>query len=175
LDKGEPFVVGSVLAQPGSTVGVHIVPDDNDRGAELQVRADQEVAVVLPGETLACAFEEQVEAGPVDQPGPFARPVAAHRGDRDPSPGPSTHSDHGSLPARPHVRARGGVIANPASSSKAIQASSAAAVLPPAATRPSSRARLRVRHVPARVGPGSARTSRGGAAAATLPRSSNGP
>ncbi len=99
LDDGEPFVVGRVLPHSGGTMGVQIVPDGNDRGAELQVRADHEVSVVLPGEALACAFEEQVEAGPVDHPGPFPGPVAAQCGDRDPSPGPSPHSHYGSLPA----------------------------------------------------------------------------
>lgn len=46
LADGEPVVVGRVLPHPGGTMGVQIVPDDNDRGAELQVCADQEVAVV---------------------------------------------------------------------------------------------------------------------------------
>jgi hypothetical protein len=61
--------------------------------------AAQEVAVVLPGEALACAFQERVEAGPVDHPGPLAGPVAAHRGDRDPASGASSNSDHGRVSA----------------------------------------------------------------------------
>lgn len=58
MDNGEPVVADGVGAQSGRAVGVQIVPDDDDRGAELQVSADQEVAVVLPGEALACPFEE---------------------------------------------------------------------------------------------------------------------
>ncbi len=91
------------------------------------MRADQEIVVVLPGEALACTLQQGVESGPVDQPGPLAGPVAAHRGDRDPPPGPAPHSHHGSL----------------------------SAPVPGAAARPSSRARPRARHVPAHGGPGS--------------------
>lgn len=96
------------------------VSDRHALGAELQVSADQEVVVVLPGDPLACSFEERVEAGPVDQPGPLAGSVAAHRGDRDASPGPSPRGHHGTRSAPAPRSARGGVIANPPSSSKRI-------------------------------------------------------
>lgn len=52
----------------------------------------------------------------------------------------------GVCPRRPQVRARGGVIENPASSSKTIQPPHAAARLLPAATPPSSTTPPRARH-----------------------------
>jgi hypothetical protein len=74
-------VLGLVPFQPGRQVGVEIVPDHHDRAAELDVCTDEQVAVVLPGETLACAFEEEVVAGPVDETALYARLVAAQGGD----------------------------------------------------------------------------------------------
>lgn len=108
-----------------------------DRRLELDVRTDNQVAVVAPGKgVVPLALVLAVAARPVDQPGALARLVAAHRGDRPAPPGAAQHSRHRVCPRRPQLRARGGVIENPASSSKTMYAPSAAAVIPPAATHP---------------------------------------
>ncbi|GED83237.1 hypothetical protein TNCT6_03220 [Streptomyces sp. 6-11-2] len=48
-------MLGLVAFQPDRQVSVEIVPDHHDRAAELDVCADEQVAVVLPGEALAGA------------------------------------------------------------------------------------------------------------------------
>jgi hypothetical protein len=43
-------VAVGVPTHPGGPVGVEVIPDEDDGGAELQVCADRQVAVVTPGE-----------------------------------------------------------------------------------------------------------------------------
>lgn len=45
--------LAAYLCNPGSAIGDRNVPVGNNWGAELQVGADQEVALVSPGEALA--------------------------------------------------------------------------------------------------------------------------
>ncbi|GAA3637618.1 hypothetical protein GCM10022420_008480 [Streptomyces iranensis] len=47
-DSGEPVVLDLVPFEPGGQVGVEIIPDHHDRAVELDVRADQQIPVVLP-------------------------------------------------------------------------------------------------------------------------------
>ncbi|GAA3691706.1 hypothetical protein GCM10022420_090790 [Streptomyces iranensis] len=56
------------LPQPAVSVDVQVVPHKDDRRAELLVGADEQVAVVGPGETAsAAALVVDVPFGPVDQ------------------------------------------------------------------------------------------------------------
>ena len=149
-------MVGGVPPHAGGQVGVEVVPDQHDRAAELLVGGDR-AGRGSPARRSSCARRVgRRGAGPVDQPGAFAGLVAGQGGDRDPAPGAAPDPDDGVCPRRPQVRARGGVIENPASSSKTIQAPSAAAVLPPAATPPSPSRPPRPRHARAHGGPGPA-------------------
>ena len=50
---GQPFAGVGELAQAGGFVDVEVVPDEDDRAAELLVGGDQQVPVVAPGEALA--------------------------------------------------------------------------------------------------------------------------
>ncbi len=178
LEHGGPVVIGRVSLHSCGEVDVEVVPDQDDRATELDVCTDGEVAVVGPGEALAGAFEWEVEAGSVDHPALLAGFVAAQRGHRDPAPGAAADADDGRVPAPAPVRARGGVIANPGSSSKTSQAPSAAAMLLPAATLPRKRGYPHLlpqlharssRSSARRAGP--ARTSRAASATATPSRS----
>jgi hypothetical protein len=64
------------------TMMVMVVPDEDERAAELLVGGDQQVSVVAPGEAFAPVTVAVVPAGPVDQPGSVAGFVAGRRGDR---------------------------------------------------------------------------------------------
>src|SRR6478752_2475322 len=98
-DGGEPVVFGLVPLQPRGQVGVEVVPDNDDRSVELDVCPHQAVAVVLPGETLTGALEQEVRAGPVDETALLAGLIAAPRGNRGPAAGPAAHADDGGVPA----------------------------------------------------------------------------
>lgn len=62
-DSGEPVVLDLVPFEPGGQVGVETIPDHHDRAVELDVRADQQIPVVLPGQALADALEQEMSAG----------------------------------------------------------------------------------------------------------------
>lgn len=80
--------------QPGIPVHIQIVPDEHDRGAELLVGGDQQVAVLGPGETASAApFMVDMPLGPEDQARAFALLVAGQSGDREPALGTSPHPD----------------------------------------------------------------------------------
>lgn len=78
----------------------------------------------------------------------------------------------GVVPRLPQVREVGGVIENPASSSKTIQAPSTAAVLPRVATRPSPSRPLPPRHAREPGGPEPGGSSRAVAASGRYPTTS---
>lgn len=140
----------------------------------LDVSPDDHVAIVAPGEGVApLASVLAVAARPVDQPGVLTRLVATHRGDRPAAPGAAPHPHHRRMSTPAQTQARGGVIENPAPSSKRIYAHAAAAVIPPAATHPSSTAQPPARRAQVPGEPATARTSRAGAATATPPPTSN--
>jgi hypothetical protein len=142
------------------------------RSGALQVGADRQVAVAGPGETLARALEWQVDARAVDQPGCLAGFVAGQCFHGDSAPGAAPGADDGCVATRSPaagVRRRhrepGLVLEDNPGAERCPDASTAA-------TRPSSTAPPRPRRAPGPDVPGSARTSRGGAAAATPSRQS---
>lgn len=133
-------MLGDEVAKARCAVGVEVVPYEDEWGAELVVDGAEQVAVVGPGKAAAPCFRMAimgiVEDVPVDQTGPFALFVAAQATETRPRERPLTRIT-GVRPRLDQVRQVGGVIEKPASSSKTIQPSSAAAVLPPGATCPS--------------------------------------
>lgn len=146
------------------------------RGFELDVSAHDQVAVVAPGEAVASLSPVfAVLTWPVDQPGELAGPVAAHRGDRPAAPGPAPHPHHrraatpapGASPRRGHQESRLFLEDD--------VSPSAAAVIPPAATHPSSTARRPAHRARPRSGRETAWASRAGATASTPPPSSSRP
>lgn len=108
LDDSEPVVLVRVLTHPGGPVRVQIVPDQDDGSLELDVGADDQVAVVAPREGVASfAAVLAVAARPVDQPGGLARLVTAHRRDKT-SHAPSTPAGPAAGAAHPPARRRAG-------------------------------------------------------------------
>jgi len=78
-------------------------------GTQLNVSAHDQVAVVAPDEGVASFVPVlAVAARSVDQPGGFARPIAAHRGDRPATPGAPPDPNDRRVPASaPGAGARG--------------------------------------------------------------------
>lgn len=60
---GQPVPGCGELPQAGGLVDVEVVPDQDDRAAELLVGGDQQVAVVAPGEALTSVAAVVVPAG----------------------------------------------------------------------------------------------------------------
>ena len=135
LVDGEPVVRVDELVYAFGQVVAQIVPDDDQRCAELGVRGARRVAVVVPVDALAPAGSP-VAGRSVDQSGrsPGLQQVRAAT-DRRRRDLPRTRIA-GVQPRRGQVREVGGVIENPASSSKTSQVPSAARVLPPPARPP---------------------------------------
>lgn len=95
------IMLGSLLRHE---MGAQVVPDQDDGAFELVVRPHDEVAVVLPGESLGFALAAPVDAEAVDQPGAVSGAEADHsryrntsgthapdvhdRSPADPAPGP---------------------------------------------------------------------------------------
>ena len=119
--------ISSRIAPAG--VGVQVVPDQDERAAELLVRGVQEPGVVLLGEPLALIARagrrcvRKISRGP--QPGRTAISAAS---DTRVSWPPVTVTT-GVWPRRPQVRPFGGLRPWPDSSSQQSQAPRSAAVL----------------------------------------------
>lgn len=99
MDEGEPVVVRRILAEWGRAMGVEVVPDQRDGAAELDVCADEQVAVVLRAESLASGVARWLEAGAIDEPGRLPGLVAVQGGDGDPTPGAAPGPHHGGVAA----------------------------------------------------------------------------
>jgi hypothetical protein len=64
-------------------VGGKVIPDQDDRPAELQVRGVQQARALGLGEAFALVRAGAAGSGAVDQPGPVAGPGADQCGQRD--------------------------------------------------------------------------------------------
>ncbi len=73
---------------------VEVVPDQDDRAAQLLVGGDRQIPVVAPGGALSPVAAVVVPVWPVDQPRPVAGLVSGQRGDRYPSAGTAADPHH---------------------------------------------------------------------------------
>src|SRR5690606_2843600 len=71
-----------------------VVPDQDDRAAELPVCGDQWGAVVAPGAAFASVAVAVIAAWPVDQPGPVTEFVGGQGCDGDASAGTAADPHH---------------------------------------------------------------------------------
>jgi hypothetical protein len=84
LVDGQPRAGGDQLPHLAADVGGQVVPDQDDRPAELLVGAVQQAGVISLVKALAPVLAgPAVQVGAVDQPGLAAWPGADQRGDRD--------------------------------------------------------------------------------------------
>jgi hypothetical protein len=85
-DHGQPVVMSvGECAHHGADVGVEVVPDQDDRGMQLLVRGGDQAGVIGFGHAAALALASPVDAHPVEQAAPRARPEADQPGRRYPS------------------------------------------------------------------------------------------
>lgn len=91
---GRPVPCCGELSQSRGFVDVEVVPEQDDRSAELGGGGDEQVAVVAPGEALVAVAVAVVAAGPVDQPESVAGFSAGQRGDGDASAGAAADAHH---------------------------------------------------------------------------------
>lgn len=91
---GDPVVCVDERAHAAVLVDVEVVPDEDNRFAELLVGGEQEVAVLGPGEALAAAaLVIGMPFGPVDQAGAFSGFVAAQGRDGEAALGTAADPD----------------------------------------------------------------------------------
>ncbi|MFF2131485.1 hypothetical protein ACFVW1_40250 [Streptomyces olivochromogenes] len=84
-------------------MNIQMIPDDHDGAAELEVRPDEKVAVVLPGEVPVIAWVMAsviasvmaLDARAVDQSAAFAGLEAGQRGHRDTAARGAVEPNHG--------------------------------------------------------------------------------
>lgn len=83
-------------------VEADVVPDQDDRAAELDAGADQQFAPVASAEALGLVLVFGVLADGVEEPGPLARLVAGHACHRYTARTPAAHADNwDAAPAAP--------------------------------------------------------------------------
>jgi hypothetical protein len=113
LEHGEPLDArGDELSHAGPQVEPNVVPDQDNRAAELEAGADDQVAEVAPAEALRFVLAAPVLADGVDEPGPLAFPLQPgdlHFAEPRPARRPLRQDPHlvalAPGPAPPHDRA----------------------------------------------------------------------